>query len=173
VQILTYLLVHLEEAIKVGEDSGGGFTCRVDLNPESRSSWVEFLLGEFPKSILRGTLSLSFPSGLLLLLLLRVLISTLSGGVWSLSSGHPDSCLLACCYCVIKTHPPHFHPDFGVIYSQLNTSKTLKWSVLANSKHHNKTPYDWVPLQIKTIILIHETPNYHLTSVPLAHGCQW
>jgi hypothetical protein len=27
------------------------------LNPESRSSWVEFL-GEFPKSILRGTLSL-------------------------------------------------------------------------------------------------------------------
>lgn len=65
----------------MGEDSGGGFTCRVDLNPESRSSWVEFLLGEFPKSILRGTLSLSFPSGLLLLLLLRVLISTLSGGV--------------------------------------------------------------------------------------------
>jgi hypothetical protein len=49
------ILVPLEKRRPLkGEVSGGGFTCRVDLNPESRSSWVEFLLGEFPKSILRG-----------------------------------------------------------------------------------------------------------------------
>ncbi len=167
---LSYLLlVPLEEAIK----GGGGLRRRVHLQSWFKSR-EQIFLGRVPswgisKVNSQGdSLSLSFPSGLLLLLLLRVLISTLSGGVWSLQDILIPACLLLLCY---KNTPPHFHPDFGVIYSQLNTSKTLKWSVLANSKHHKKTPYDWVPLQIKTIVHIRETPNYHLTSVPLFHGC--